>query len=227
MQKILDFSSHDLRYIGYKTLQQKKLDADKMRRHILECMGIYVSILASNYKHDESIEYKIEAAKSKIFLSAVRDIAADSLLGEQADSVFSVRSKAIRHLIRNGVLKGPTELQIESVDGNWLPLHWSGLVDGISADDVRPLLGGVTTTVSGSEACAIHYAVASHRPNFPIIRAISSPCSFLREDISGKLPIHWAASMSRDIEVLKYLVEKYPISIEKCDKFLALPHCSI
>jgi hypothetical protein len=218
MQPFLEFSLEDIPHFGYKSYRLKQLDSDKLRRHILECIGIYVSLFTFNYKHDESIEYKIEAAKSKIFLSTVRDIAADSLLEEQSDSVFSVRSEAIHHLLQRGILFGKRKLQVESDDGNWLPLHWAGLVEGISAVDIRLLLGEVSKTDPGDKASAMHYAVASSRPNFPVIKVMSTPCSFLRADCFEKLPIHWAAAMSRDTEVLRYLVEKCPASVGKCDK---------
>jgi ankyrin repeat protein len=209
----------DLQAILYSGGQAKSLVADKMRHHILQCLGIYFSKFGSlnnfSLPNNPADLSKIEAAKSNIFLSTIRDVAAFALVENVPDAASDGRTEAFNRLFRDGFLTGAKKLQVESDEEDWLPLHWAGLTDGISSDDVRATLGHSTTNCKGSKASALHYAAISPNPNFLAMKEMSSPYSFLRKDSNDELPIHWAATTSKDVEVLRYLVEKCPSSLRK------------
>jgi hypothetical protein len=107
----------------------------------LECLTIYVEVFCSgpsDSTRKTPSAAATELAKSKIFLSAVRDIAKASL-AKKAES--STENSIISHLLCDDFLCGTIKLQVESDDENWLPFHWAGIVaGGISADDTRAVL---------------------------------------------------------------------------------------
>jgi hypothetical protein len=156
---------------------------------------------------------KADSAKSKIFLSAIRDVAASGLVGKQPFETMTGKYVALHMLLKSDIRRGAKKIQLESEDGNWLPLHWAGVVDGLSVDDVRAVLEYSRFTCKGSQASAIHYAAITRPPNLPVINEMSTPLSFLHKDREKQTPLHWVSKFSKDINILKYFAEKAPNSV--------------
>jgi hypothetical protein len=137
MPKTMKFAAGDI-YSPYSA-NKNNLNADKMRCHILECLGIYISFFGSHGIRSSSPEHRmaedIEATKSKIFLLSVRDIVSGSFHYENASN------QAVKTLVSKGFLVEAKTIQIESESDRWFPLHWAGLVEGVCVNDVRLLLG--------------------------------------------------------------------------------------
>jgi hypothetical protein len=116
MPEFVDIGSLYLKYGA------KKLDADKIRGHIFECIGIYLKLFGPDRTYppsDDPSKIEVEVTKSKVFLSALRDIATSSIHLADMPSTASIghADNAISELIRNKFLCGRRILQVGGNSG--------------------------------------------------------------------------------------------------------------
>jgi ankyrin repeat protein len=186
-------------------------DIDMMKRHILDCLGSLFQI----QRFRNSITNN---AKSKVFYGALLAVSRAAVSEAEGKEVRNITETFLCDCFPGGAISHTGRAGRE-----WMPIHWAGILDGITETDVRSLLEldplGVTRVdCSLQQATPGHYAVAKSRPSMPIIRVMSASCPRMAriKDAQGCLLLHYGTS-SKSAEVLQFLLQLYPAATRAQD----------
>ena len=114
-------------------------------------------------------------------------------------------------------------------DGDWMPLHWAGLLGDKSPvadyNEIAVDHGGNDLASSSEELLSpAHYAAAAAHPNLGVLQAITldNPRLFGQKGRGGALPLHYAVRYSDSAEVLEYILQQNPSATRA---FAKLSYC--
>jgi hypothetical protein len=195
------------------------LDEDKIRRHILDCLGALISTeKLHSSKHKSNILYKAVIAICEGQMRRINEC------GYDTDDGVALFLKG-----NFSPSQSKSKIQLEAANGNWMPAIWACVIGGVGKEmmcellQTESLLKAPVTSGVKSPVTAAHYAAAAYTPNFDAIQMISSPQSMRTRDVDGKVPLHWAAQYSRSLLTIEYLIRSDPSAIRISDYARRLP----